>query len=160
MFRTLALAAVFAAGLLAHAAKAAEIYDWTWTTTYAFDLDSAGTMSGTLTVDAGAIIAITGSGDRGDITGLVTIGDNLFPLTSSGVSFAATRRGVVDRYVIRTSSAAEGPFQFRSFSGARTNDYGNFSSTLRESASVPEPMSLALLAFGLAALAAARRATR
>lgn len=154
--RAAILATALVGGLSVGAAQAATIYDWTVTETQKFGSVPAGTLTGALTVDAGVITVITGSGTLGTISGLLpvnTLGlnDNLFPLTLRGVAFAIG--GVAFSLYVGLSS----PFVLidQNFT---TVSYGTFTATARAAAAVPVPMSLALFGLGLAGLAAMRRA--
>lgn len=106
--------------------KAATIYDWTVTETEQVEPVSAGTPTGTLTVDGGVITAITGSGDLGTIGGAASD-----PYDDSFGHFVRINQTV--------GSVAS---------------YGTFPATAQPSTELPEPMSLAL--FGLAAVRRAR----
>ena len=158
MLRTALLAAAVMAGLGTTAGQAATLYSFTWTETFVDGTVAAGSLTGTLTVDDGGVITdITGSSPvLGTISALLlpnTFGgnNNVFPLNTNGVAFTL---GGTDYNLYRQTQTL-----YWLFEGSLAVASGGTLTTTAINA-VPEPMSLALLGFGVAGLAVTRRAFR
>jgi hypothetical protein len=159
MLRSLAIATALSAAISPAAVRAATVYDWVFTETEKFGDVSVGTITGTLTVENGIIVAMTGGNGIGGITGVIAPSpsgtSNVFPVGLNGVGFKVTGGAAYNLFDFQVDPD---PGYILVSQDAGVDSHGTFTTTLiRVGTTIPEPMSLALFGLGLAGIAAARR---